>query len=145
MNDITRAEIDARFEANEARREAQIATIHGKIDAVVVRLDGLTQLLGNQSQRIDRLENSLSVMADTMANAMASLKTTVIITGITSVIAIVLGMAGFNAALLSNMTATFESGKNTAEMQHETRCQVQETAALLKKMQDRYDKQAAHD
>jgi hypothetical protein len=141
MNDITRAEIDARLEANEARREAQTATIHGKIDAVVIRLEGLAQSLGNQSQRMDRLEHSISAMADTVAG----LKSTVIITGITSVIAIVLGMAGFNAALLSNMTATFESGKNTAEMQHETRRQVQETATLLKKMQERYDKQAAHD
>jgi hypothetical protein len=43
------------------------------------------------------------------------------------------------------MTATVESGKNNAEMQYETRRQVEETAVLLRKMQERYDKPAAHD
>lgn len=141
MTDIIREEMNAKLEANEARREAQVVAVDGKIDALAIKLESLAQLLSNQSLRMDRLEQSITALADTVAG----LKSTVIITGITSVIAIVLGMAGFNAALLSNMTATFESGKNTAEMQHETRRQVQETAALLKKMQDRYDKQAAHD
>ncbi len=48
---------------------------------------------------------------------------------LTSVVAIILGVAGFNAALLSNMTTMFESGKGNAEMQYETCRQVEETAA----------------
>jgi hypothetical protein len=127
MNDITRSEIDARFEASEARRDAMFAMINGKLDMLIERLDA-------QIKRIDKLEQ-----------AMTSLKTTVIITGITSSIAIVLGVAGFNATLLSNMTATFESGKETAAMQYETRRILLETDALVTRLQKRLDKQAAHD
>lgn len=115
MTDLTREEIDAKLEANEARRDAMFATINGKLDLIVERLE-------SQIKRIDKLEQ-----------AMISLKSTVIITGISSSIAIILGVAGFNATLLSNMTATFESGKETATMQYETRRMAQETNALLKK------------
>ena len=127
MTDITREEIDAKLEANEARRDAMFATINGKLDLIVERLE-------SQIKRIDKLEQ-----------AMISLKSTVIITGISSSIAIILGVAGFNATLLSNMTATFESGKETATMQYETRRMAQETNTLLKKMEERLNKQAAHD
>ena len=127
MTDLTREEIDAKLEANEARRDAMFATINGKLDLIVERLE-------SQIKRIDKLEQ-----------AMISLKSTVIITGISSSIAIILGVAGFNATLLSNMTATFESGKETATMQYETRRMAQETNALLKKMEERLNKQAAHD
>jgi high-affinity nickel permease len=127
MSDISRAEIDARLEANEARRDAMFNLIMGKLDMLIERLDA-------QIKRIDKLEQ-----------AMTSLKTTVIITGISSSLAIIFGVAGFNAMLLSNMTATFESGKDTATMQHETRRILLESDALIKKMQERLDKQAAHD
>ena len=127
MTDITREEIDAKLEANEARRDAMFAIINGKLDLIVERLE-------SQIKRIDKLEQ-----------AMISLKSTVIITGISSSIAIILGVAGFNATLLSNMTATFESGKETATMQYETRRMAQETNTLLKKMEERLNKQAAHD
>jgi peptidoglycan hydrolase CwlO-like protein len=134
MPDITREEIDAKLEANEARRDAQIASINGKFDTIITRLD-------SHSQRMDRLERTI----EATTGALSSLKSTIVLTGISSSIAIILGVAGFNAALLSNMGAMFESGKNTAEMQFETRRQVEETAALLKKLQEKYDKQAAHD
>lgn len=127
MTDISREEIDAKLAASEARRDAMFATINGKLDLIVERLE-------TQIKRIDKLEQ-----------AMISLKSTVIITGISSSIAIILGVAGFNATLLSNMTATFESGKETATMQYETRRILRESDALMKKMQERMDKQAAHD
>lgn len=133
MNGISREEIEARLEASEARGAAQFASIDGKFDAVYARLD-------HHSERMDRLEQALNALTSTVA----SLKSTMILTGISSVITIMLGTAGFNAALLANMTAAFESGKNSAEVQYETRRQVDETAALLRKMQERYDKPAAH-
>jgi hypothetical protein len=134
MPDITREEIDAKLEANEARRDAQTTSINGKFDTIITRLD-------SHAHRMDRLERTI----EATNSALSSLKSTIILTGISSTIAIILGVAGFNAALLSNMGAMYESGKNTAEMQFETRRQVEETAALLKKLQEKYDKQAAHD
>lgn len=47
------------------------------------------------------------------------LKTTVIVTGISASLAILVGVAGFNATLLSGMIASFESGRNSAPHQLE--------------------------
>ncbi|NGZ84865.1 hypothetical protein [Duganella aceris] len=134
MNDMTREEIDAKLEATEARRDAQIASINGKIDILINRLD-------SHSQRMDRLERTI----EATTGMLSSLRTTVILTGISSSLAIIFGVASFNAALLSNMTSMYDSGKSNAEMQQETRRQVEQTAALLKQMQEKYGKQAAHD
>lgn len=43
-----------------------------------------------------------------------STRTTIIVTAVSAVLAIVGGVAAFNATVLSNMVASFESGKNTA-------------------------------
>lgn len=70
------------------------------------------------------------------ANALAGLKSIFLITAVSTVIAIVLGVAAFNATLLSNMVASFESGKSTAAVQAELKQQAQETAALLNRLQE---------
>jgi len=64
-----------------------------------------------------------------------SVKNTSITTGIGAVLAIVFGVAAFNATVLSNMLASFESGKNTSTAQAEVKRQSEETAALLKQIQ----------
>lgn len=51
------------------------------------------------------------------------LKTTVIVTGISASLAIVVGVAGFNATLLSGMIASFESGRNSTLHQLERKAQ----------------------
>lgn len=103
MADMTREEVDAKILANEARSDAQVAAILGKIDALIARMDAFEH---------EMRETTRGIIAQ-----MNSLKKTVIITGITSVLAIVFGVANFNAALLNNMTATFESGKEMGEIQ----------------------------
>lgn len=85
MNTPTREEIDAKLAASEARMDARIA----------------------------RIENTLENIAKYQQDTIASNKTTrntIIVTGV----AVVLGIAAFNATVLSNMVASFESGKNTA-------------------------------
>lgn len=51
------------------------------------------------------------------------LKTTVIVTGISASLAIIVGVAGFNATLLSGMIASFESGRNSTLHQLERKAQ----------------------
>jgi high-affinity nickel permease len=60
-----------------------------------------------------------------------------VVTAITSVLAIVLGIAAINATLLSNMVASFESGRNLSAAQAEVKRQAEETATLLRQLQDR--------
>ena len=75
--------------------------LDAKVAAIETRMDS----------KIDRIVESNA----RIETGMTSLKNTVIVTGITAALAIVFGVAAFNATLLGNMTASFESGKNTAE------------------------------
>lgn len=113
MADISREEIDAKLLREEALRNVQIVAVLGKLDVIVARLDALEQGLRDA------------------VTSITNLKGTIIITGISSVIAIILGMAGFNAALLSNMNASFESGKQTGQWQSDIRKQAFETDQKL--------------
>lgn len=74
-----------------------------------------------------------------------SVRNTVIITGACSAMATILGVSLCNAYLFSNVVATLESREDALELQREIKRQAQETDTLLKKMQERLDKQAAHD
>ncbi|SEO57344.1 hypothetical protein SAMN05428959_11042 [Duganella sp. CF517] len=64
-------------------------------------------------------------------------------TNIATAIATVLGMAALNATVLSNMVASFESGKNTATAQAEVKKNSEETATLIKKMREDLDARRA--
>ena len=46
--------------------------------------------------------------------AIGNLKSTMFVTAITTVLSILFGVATFNATVLSNMLASYDSGKNTA-------------------------------
>lgn len=121
MNMPTREEIDAKLETIEVRMDGRVASIEAKIDGLVARMD----------QRMSSIE---STVKDTQAS-IGNLKSTTIVTAIGAVLTIVLGVAAFNATVLSNMVASFESGKNTSAAQSEVKRQSEETAALLKQIQ----------
>jgi flagellar biosynthesis component FlhA len=108
MADMTREEVDAKIATNEARSDALVAAILAKMDMLIARMDDMDR----------RMRDLVASFAD--------LKKTVILTGISSVLAIMFGMAGFNAALLSNMTGAFESGKDTGQWQSDMRKQNEE-------------------
>jgi uncharacterized coiled-coil protein SlyX len=129
MSEITREEVEAKLDANESRIAIQIALLNAKLDA----------LIANNNLRFTHLEQSLRAMGDeiiAIRSSISGLRTTILVTGISSVIAIVFGVAGFNAVVLSNMVASFESGKNTSEMVSEVRRQVEATAVLLRQAQN---------
>lgn len=103
-------------------------------------LDAKLQLLEERmDSRVRRIEDSVASIVNSLSQtgqAIASLKTTTIVTSIGAVLTIVLGIAAFNATLLSNMVSSFESGKNTSTAQAEVKRQTEETATLLKQLQD---------
>jgi len=131
MTEVTRPELDAKLEAIEARMDGRVASIEGKIDAMLARMEGrdvaYEQRFANFEQRFTGIEESLK---DTR-NAVGSLKSTTIVTAISVVLAIVLGVAAFNATVLSNMVSAFESGKNTSAAQAEVAQQARETRQML--------------
>lgn len=91
--------------------------LNARLETVEVRLEA----------RIAALERSMK----DVQNSISNLKSTVLWTAVTSVIAI----AAFNATLLSNMVASFESGKDTSEAQAEIRRQTDETARIIREIQ----------
>lgn len=128
MSDLTREEVDAKLDAREARMDGRVASIEAKIDGFIGRLD---ERFARMDDRMTRIEAS----ASQTQSAIGNLKTTTILTAISTVLAIVLGVAAFNATVLSNMVASFESGKATSAAQADVKRQSEETAALLKQLQ----------
>lgn len=136
MTQPSREEIDAKLAAMEARMDGRVASIEATISG----------FLGRQEERFGRLDDRLLRMEQSVSQTQGdvkSLKSTIIVTAVSVVLAIVLGVAAFNATVLSNMVASFESGKNTATSladtkasQAEVKRQTEETAALLKRIQD---------
>jgi Flp pilus assembly protein TadB len=128
MNAPTREEFNARIEAVEARMDGRVTAIQASIEGFMGRME---ERLLRTDDRFARIENS---QRETQAS-LGSLKTTIIVTAVSTVLAIVLGVAAFNATVLSNMVASFESGKEMSAAQAEVKRQTEETAALLKQMQ----------
>jgi hypothetical protein len=79
---------------------------------------------------------------DETRNLIHGLRSTIIITAISTFFAVVFGMAALNATILSNMLAAFESGKNTSAAQAEVKRQLEQSALLLQQMQQRFERGA---
>lgn len=113
MTDITREELSARLELVESKADARMSRFEERMDSAIGEM------------RRDRSE---------IKAAISNLKSTTIVTAISAVLAIVLGVAAFNSTVLSNMVASFESGKNTATA-------VIESTKRLELLQDRIEAQ----
>ncbi|WP_323141311.1 hypothetical protein [Massilia phyllosphaerae] len=145
MTDINQQLVDAKLEAIEARMDGRVAAIQASIEASNTRMENRFQAMDD---RFLRVESSLK---DTQS-AIGGLKTSMILTAISTVLAI----AAFNATVLGNMLASFESGKNTiasqadlkkvadetAAQQAELKKQSEETASLLKQMRQQLQEKA---
>lgn len=128
MTAITRPELDAKLETIDARMDARVAAIQASLDGYASRME---ERALRTDDRFKRIEDSLQGTQSAISN----LKSTTIVTAIGAVLTIILGVAAFNATVLSNMVASFESGKNTSAAQQEVKRQSEETAALLKQIQ----------
>ncbi len=105
MNDITREELTAKLETIEVKMDARVESVSAKIDAFVAI----------QTERDKRLEAVLGQISAThveIKSSLGSMKTTMIVTAVSTVLAIVIGIAGFNAMLTSNMVASFQMGRS---------------------------------
>ncbi|MYM81123.1 hypothetical protein GTP44_04010 [Duganella sp. FT50W] len=116
MTTPTREEIDAKLELIETRMDGRVLSIENLVRSSIAE---------SQETRRD----------------IKSLKWTILFTAVATVVA----LWGVNAAIFSNMVASFESGKNTATGQADVKKQTEETAALIRKMQEQLDAQPAAD
>ena len=134
MNAVTPGELDAKLQAIEARMDGRIATLTERMDGYMARMEE------RDKRSDDRFANFNTALADVSSDikdaksAVGSLKTTIVVTAVSSVLAIVLGVAAFNATVLSNMVASFDSGRDTAKEISEAAQNLKETQDLLKEI-----------
>lgn len=105
MNDITRDELNAKLETIEVKMDARVEAVSAKIDG----------FLAAQAERDKRLDAALAQIGKDNGetkSSISSMKTTLVVTAISTVVAIVLGVAAFNTALTSNMLSAFQAGKS---------------------------------
>jgi hypothetical protein len=114
MADMNREEVDAKIGASDARTDSKFAT-------VIARFDALTAEVRE------------------MKAEMRNIKMTVILTGMSTALAVVFGVAGFNASLLNNMLGSFDSGKERGQWQSEIRKQSIETELALARIRKQLD------
>ncbi|GAB3471146.1 hypothetical protein GCM10027321_42630 [Massilia terrae] len=135
MSSPSSAEVDAKIATVEARLEGHVAAIHASIDGLVMRMDERDKRLEERDKQTDERFARLEKLFEKTQESISNLKTTTIVTGLSAVIAIVLGVGAINATLLSNMTAAFQAGASMGATQAEIKRQVEETAVLLKQLQ----------
>ena len=120
MTEITIELLDAKLEAAEARTEAR-----------VVRLETLVE------NSITNNERAIAEFREENKHT----RRTIIITAVTSVIAIVLGIAAFNATLFSNMMNSYDLGQNSRDsINTEVSNQTQPLAARLDRTEIKLDR-----
>lgn len=122
---VTHYELDAKMESIESRMDARIARIE---DTLANINNQLTHVLNDNKET----RNGFSSLKDSFS----SLKTTMIVTGISTALAIILGVAAFNATLLSNMLASYESGKNTATAIEKSTAVIERTSEELRSLRE---------
>lgn len=135
MDYPSRDEMEARIATVEARVGGRAATFQATVDGYIARMDEREiqnrELFAQNNQRFDRME---AMLADMQAQ-IRSLKTTIIVTAISTGIAVVLGIGAINATLSSNMLAAFEQGAGVSSAQADMRRQVEKTTALVERME----------
>jgi len=115
--------LEAKLETIEARMDGRVASIEGKIDTFLAAQQERDKA---SDTRFSRIESDVSEIK----TLFGSMKTTMIVTAITTVLAIVIGIAGFNAMLTSNMLASFQAGRADVSVQRVAIPEVKPPASI---------------
>lgn len=132
---MTREELTARLELVEAKGDARMYRFEERMDQAIGEMRRDT---GRFEASIESFKTTTDASIQSLKSSMvagnASVKSTMITSAVGAVLAIVLGVAAFNATVLSNMVASFESGKSTV-------IAVSEATRRLEILQDRIEAQ----
>lgn len=109
MNNVNREELNARLETIEVKMDARVESVSGKIDAFMA-------VQAERDKRMEATLNQISTNHSDIKSSIGSMKTTMIVTAISTVLAIVIGIAGFNAMLTSNMISSFQMGRSESAL-----------------------------
>lgn len=137
MTGMTREELEAHLKAQAAQADAALARQNGAIDARLGQFEErINQAVGEMRRDRGELNQKIDSLQSEVRSESKAMRTTLILTAVSTVLAIVIGVAAFNATVLSNMVASFESGKNTMSS-------INETTKRLEALQDRIEARSA--
>lgn len=114
MNDITREEFNAKIETIEVKMDARVQAVTSKIDGFIAAQD-------ERDKRLDLILAQISKDSGEAKSSISSMKGTMIVTAISTVLAIVIGVASFNTSLASNMMSAFQLGVNLTDQEDQPR------------------------
>ena len=120
--EMTREEMTARLELVEARSDARLSRFEERIDQAIGEV------------RRDRAE--LKDDFRSLASEFKSSKFQIILAMIGTGVAVVFGISQLNGTILSNMVASFESGKTTATAITQATEQIKQTQQQLQVVQE---------
>ena len=109
MNNITREEFNAKLETIEVKMDARVESVSAKIDAFIA-------VQAERDKRMEAIVSQISTTHAEIKTSINSMKTTTIVTAVSAVLAIVIGIAGFNAMLTSNMISSFQMGRRESAL-----------------------------
>lgn len=126
--------MDSRFASLEATINALIRRMEqrfAEIDARFAQIDVRFAQIDVHFVQVEARMSNIEATVAGMQNAIGGLRTAIVVTAIGAVI----GVAAFNATVLNNMLASFESGRNVSAAQAQIQRQAEETATLLRQIQ----------
>lgn len=109
MNNINREEFNAKLETIEVKMDARVESVSAKIDAFIA-------VQAERDKRMEAIVSQISTTHAEIKTSINSMKTTTIVTAVSAVLAIVIGIAGFNAMLTSNMITSFQMGRSESAL-----------------------------
>jgi len=119
--------------------EAADARLDGRISSAEATFSAFTKLMDERQKAADegyraseaRMDRMEAMLAEIRASV-ASLRTTIVVTGITGVFAVI----AIVGTMQANLLASLGVGKDFALLQVEVKRQVEETAVLLKRVEE---------
>lgn len=123
---VTHHELDGKLGSLRHEMRSEFAALRGELKALAEKVDARENA---NVERFARMTKQIAAVA--LSNQ--EVKRTTIATGI----AVVLGVAAFNATVLSNMVASFESGRNLATQVNEAAAKVERATIALARAAER--------
>lgn len=120
-DDMPRPELDAKLELLETRMDARVASIESKIDTFLAAQAARDSAQGIRNSGFETSIQRLERATTELKASLNAMKTTMIVTAISTVLAIVFGIASFNSALTSNMLAAFQAGRSSPGVEQRER------------------------
>lgn len=125
MSQPSREEIDAKFQAVEARMDARVAEATSKLDSLISKMEARDAVMEARAALHDTQFAHITEKLNSLSGLRSVIVTTVIGTGI--------GIVGLVYAMMSGMSSSFDSGRDTAQLTASAQLAAEKAQAAAEK------------